>query len=248
VKADPFAQLRLLDVQNLDALLDLLAHRRRNLPELTELATLEERRSQLGDQRVEADTDVTDLSAQQRKADADVEQVKARRARNQERLDRGDVGSPKDLASLQSEVQALERRIGVLEDEELEVMELLETAQARLGETERHLGEVDVRIARLAAARDEAFAAIDAEADKANAERQQLAAELPADLLTLYDKLRAQLGGVGAAALQQRRCTGCRLELTPADRARILAAPADEVVRCEECRRILVRAAAESLS
>ena len=59
--------------------------------------------------------------------------------------------------------------------------------------------------------------------------------------MALYDKLRVQLGGVGAAALQQRRCSGCQLELTPADRSRILAAPPDEVVRCEECRRILVR-------
>ena len=241
MKADPFAQLRLLDLQSLDALLDLLAHRRRTLPQLAELAELAQRRSALDDERVGAETDVADLSRQQRKADADVEQVKARRTRNQERLDRGDVGSPKDLAGLQSEVQALQRRIDVLEDEELEVMELLETAQARLAQGKRALEQIDAQLAALGSVRDEAFATIDAEAEKARAERQQLAAELPADLLALYEKLRAQLGGVGAAALQQRRCTGCRLELTPADRSRILAAPPDEVVRCEECRRILVR-------
>ena len=241
MKADPFAQLRLLDLQSLDALLDLLAHRRATLPQLAELAVLGERRSAVDDERVGAETDVSDLSRQQRKADADVEQVKARRTRDQQRLDRGEVGSPKDLAGLQSEVQALSRRIDVLEDEELEVMEQLETAQQRLDASQRSLAEIDAQLAVVGSARDEALAAIDAEAEKAQTERHQLAGELPADLLALYEKLRVQLGGVGAAALQQRRCTGCRLELTPADRSRILASPPDEVVRCEECRRILVR-------
>ena len=48
-------------------------------------------------------------------------------------------------------------------------------------------------------------------------------------------------GGVGAAMLRARRCEGCRLELNPLQIQHIRAAAADEVVRCEECRRILVR-------
>jgi hypothetical protein len=45
--------------------------------------------------------------------------------------------------------------------------------------------------------------------------------DIPADLLALYDKLRADHSGVGAAALHQRRCEGCRMELTPTDIGRI---------------------------
>jgi predicted nucleic acid-binding Zn-ribbon protein len=41
--------------------------------------------------------------------------------------------------------------------------------------------------------------------------------------------------------LRARRCEGCRLELNPQELQRIRAAADDEVVRCEECRRILVR-------
>jgi uncharacterized protein len=48
---------------------------------------------------------------------------------------------------------------------------------------------------------------------------------------------------VGAAALVQRRCQGCRLELNAADLREITAAAEDEVLRCEECQRILVRTA-----
>ena len=241
MRAELSAQLRLLDVQALDAKLDQLAYRRRTLPELVQLAQLVAQREELSDRRIDLETAVQDLSRQQRKADGDVEQVKARRTRNQERLDRGQVASPKELEGLQHEIGSLNRRISDLEDAELEVMEQLETAQRGLADTEVSMREVDARIAQLQATRDEAFADIDAETEKARAERNELAAELPEDLLGLYEKLRAQMGGVGAAPLQQRRCGGCRLELTPAYRSEIAQAPADEVVRCEECRRILVR-------
>jgi uncharacterized protein len=47
--------------------------------------------------------------------------------------------------------------------------------------------------------------------------------------------------------LRQRRCGGCQLELNNVDMSRIKAAPEDEVLRCEECRRILVRTAESGL-
>jgi predicted nucleic acid-binding Zn-ribbon protein len=74
-------------------------------------------------------------------------------------------------------------------------------------------------------------------------EREQAAAGIPEALLTVYDRLREQKGGVGAAALRARRCGGCSLELTAADLRAIAQAPSDELLRCEECNRILVRTA-----
>jgi uncharacterized protein len=63
---------------------------------------------------------------------------------------------------------------------------------------------------------------------------------VPADLLALYDKIRAS-SGVGAAMLRRGQCQGCHLSLNTVDLYAIKATPADEVVRCEECRRILIR-------
>jgi predicted nucleic acid-binding Zn-ribbon protein len=73
------------------------------------------------------------------------------------------------------------------------------------------------------------------------AERAGLAPLIPPDLLTLYDRIGASHGGVGAAELRQRRCTGCQLEINAADLRAFSAAPEDEVLRCEECGRILIR-------
>ena len=97
------------------------------------------------------------------------------------------------------------------------------------------------------AARDATLAELDEQAAKAGARRAQIADSIPHDLLDLYDKLRAQHGGVGAAALRQRRCQGCNLTLNTVDLNAMRAAPEDEVLRCEECRRILVRTAESGL-
>jgi hypothetical protein len=97
------------------------------------------------------------------------------------------------------------------------------------------------RLAEIAGRRDGAFAEIDEQAGKSRDQRTGIAADLPDDLLGLYDRLRAQ-HTVGAAVLRNGRCEGCHLSLNKVDLGRIRAAPPDEVLRCEECRRILVRA------
>jgi predicted nucleic acid-binding Zn-ribbon protein len=172
-----------------------------------------------------------------------VEQVKARRVRDQDRMDRGLVTSPKDLSHMQQELVSLARRISELEDTELEVMERLETAQQEHGRLVQRLGEIDARAAELTASRDAKAGELTAQVAAATDERKITVQDLPADLLTLYEKIRAQKGGVGAAALVRRRCTGCSLDLTAADLGGIAKASPDEVLRCEECNRILVRTA-----
>lgn len=156
-------------------------------------------------------------------------------------MDQGLVTNPKDLERMQGELVSLERRINSLEDVELDVMERLEEAQAELDRLTAELEEIDKRAAALSAARDDKAGKLDAEVADVAAQRKPLSDGLPADLVALYERLRAQKGGVGAAALRARRCGGCSLELTAADLAVIAKAPTDEVVRCEECNRILVR-------
>ena len=228
-------------MQDLDSRVDRLSHRRQTLPELAEIAELRTRREEAANNVVVAQTEVDDLGREQRKADADVEQVKNRRARDQQRLDRGQVGSPKELQTLQHEIETLERRISDLEDAELDVMERLETAQSDLERLQGSITEYDDSLRGLEQRRDAAMTEIDAEVREAEHERAQIVTNIPDELLKLYERLRGSHGGVGAAALKQRRCQGCQLELNAADLREIAAAAEDEVLRCEECQRILVR-------
>jgi predicted nucleic acid-binding Zn-ribbon protein len=206
-----------------------------------ELNALAAERREVDGQARDARIRIDDLTREQRKADADVEQVKSRRTRDQDRMDRGLVSNPKDLERMQQELGSLSRRISELEDVELEVMEQLEAAQAEHTGLEERLATIDARVAELASARDAAAGSATTEIESLTAERKVTASGVPDDLLGLYEKIRAQKGGVGAAALRARQCTGCSLELTAADLGVIAKAPTDEVLRCEECNRILVR-------
>jgi uncharacterized protein len=232
-------QRRLLDVQALDTRLSQLAHKRRTLPELARIAELQAQVADLHTALVTSQTAVSDLRRELTKAEADVQQVRDRATRDQTRLDSGQ-GNSKDLQALQHELASLAKRQGDLEEVELEVMERLEAHETALTEvTAAHAALVEQRSA-VEAERDAALAEIDAEVARVEAERSSTADGLDAALVTLYDKLRAQLG-TGAAALRGRRCEGCRLELNPLDLDGIKAKPEDAVVRCEECGRILVR-------
>jgi predicted nucleic acid-binding Zn-ribbon protein len=243
VKADPFVQLRLLELQALDSALDRLAHRRKTLPELAEIERLEAKVEALRDDTVRAETEVSDLARETKKFEDEIEQVRARRARDETHLNSGAVTNAKQLEELQHEVATLNRRQSDLEDGELEVMERAEAAQSVL---DRLVGERDTLLAardEAGIARDKAFAEIDDEIARSSAERGELATTFPEDLLALYERLRAEHGGVGAGAIERGRCGGCRLDLMQNEKADVRAAATDDVLRHEECGRIMVRTA-----
>ena len=243
MKADPFVQLRLLDLQAIDSGLDRLAHRRRTLPELAEIARIEAMVDALRDGIVRAETEVSDLAREQARYDREIDQVRTRKDRDEQRLSSGAITNPKQLQDIEHEVATLTRRQSDLEDAELEVMEKAETVQAELDRLTGQRDEHRAQLAELQQRRDAAQAEIDAEIAAKTAERAELAATFPADLLALYERLRASEGGVGAGPIERGRCGGCRLDLMGNEKAEIRAAPPDEVLRHDECGRIMVRTA-----
>ncbi len=247
MKADPSAQVRLLDLQDLDVRADQLRHQRGSLPESVRVTELTTARAVLEDQARDARIEVGDLAGEQAKVDADVEQVKARRARDQQRMEQGLVSNPKDLQRMQQEMVSLERRITALEDDELEVMERVEDAQRRLDSLTAQLADTDAELAGVTTARDAKVVEIDRELDDIRARRGPVVTDLPADLIGLYDRLRESKGGVGAALVRARRCSGCNLDLDHAEVATIKAAADDDVIRCDDCSRILVRTSESGL-
>jgi predicted nucleic acid-binding Zn-ribbon protein len=247
LNAAPADQIRLLDVQALDVRLQQLAHKRKSLPEHAEIESLSKDLAQLRALLVAAQTEESDCAREQAKAEQDVDQVRKRAARDQQRLDSGAVTSPKDLSNLQREIASLAKRQGDLEDIVLEVMERREAAQERVKELTERVASVQAKVDDATARRDRALEEIDTEVASVTREREAIAAAVPADLLKFYDKLREQYGGIGAAKLHQRTCQGCRQELAITELNDIRAAAPDAVVRCENCRRILVRTAESGL-
>jgi hypothetical protein len=201
----------------------------------------------LNEQIVAVETERSDCSRELRKAEADVDQVRTRATRDRQRLDSGQVSSPKELESLQHELVTLGRRQSDLEDVVLEVMERLESAETRHAELSRQRDEAQAQLGQLTSQRNAALFDIDAELVALSIQRETQVGGIDIPLVELYEKIRVQQGGIGAAEVRQRRCTGCRLELNNVEINELKAAADDEVLRCEECRRILVRTAESGL-
>ncbi|MFL6061262.1 MAG: zinc ribbon domain-containing protein [Marmoricola sp.] len=211
------------------------------------LAELARGRSDVDDAARDARILVTDLTEEQKRADADVEQVKARRERDQGMIDSGSISDPKALQSMLGELESLKRRISDLEDVEIDVMERLEAAQADLEHRTEALEKIDREAGELETTRAARAGDLERQLGETAEQRAAEVTGLPEDLLALYEKLRLSKGGVGAARLRRKECEGCRLTLNASDLAVIAAKPADEVVRCEECDRILVRTSESGL-
>lgn len=196
---------------------------------------------------VAAQTESGDIAREQDKLEADIDQVRQRMTRDQQRLDSGAITSAKDLGSLQHEVTSLSKRQRDLEDVELEVMERLEEAEKKVAS----LGAEQARLASAVEAtegrRVAALAAIDNDVVAAQRQREAVVPDVGDELLVYYEKLRGQLDGIAVVSIKQRRCDGCRLDLSATDVDRIRAAAEDEIIRCEECRRIQVRTAESGL-
>jgi predicted nucleic acid-binding Zn-ribbon protein len=246
VKVDHFEQQKLLELAAEDVALTQLAHRRRTLPEAIAVEAATEAERTLADDVVRAETAVRDLQREVKRLEGDVETVRARAAKDQKLLDSGSVAA-KQMTDLQHELQSLTRRQSDLEDQELELMETLETAEAALRTAQEGRDKARADLERAEQLRDDALADITDSAHRHEAARAAVAGAISAPLLTLYDRVRTQTGTTGAAMLQARQCQGCRLELYGNQLTAVRNADPHEVVRCENCGRILVRTAESGL-
>jgi len=233
-------QVRLLDVQALDTHLAKLAHQRKTHPTLTALAELTARAEDLTRAKTAAEVLVSDTRRELTKAETDVEQVTSRAARNQQRLDAG-AGSPKDLQALGYELESLAKRQSDLEEVELEVMERMEAAEKDAAAVTEQLEALQADISRTEAERDEALAGLDAEITETQTKRDAAAEGIDSGLLTLYERIRTQTGGLAAVPLRGMATEGVQVPLSLTEQDAIATADPDEVIRSEDYGYILVR-------
>ena len=246
MKADHFEQQKLLDLAAEDVALTQLAHRGRTLPEVAAVAAAEEAERTFSADVIRAETEARDLGREVKRLESDVETVRAREDKDQRLLDSGSV-APKEMTNLQHELESLKRRQSDLEDQELELMERLEVAESTLAVARQGLESARADRERAEQQRDDALADIADQTKRHEAARAEVAAGLSAPLLTLYDRIRTQTGTTGAALLKARSCQGCRIEFYGSQLAGIRNADPHEVIRCENCGRILVRSAESGL-
>jgi len=189
---------------------------------------------------VAAQTERDDIKHELSRAEVDVEQVVSRIERDEKRLSSGQ-GSPKELEQLQHELGSLGKRRAELEEVELEIMVRIEGADTRIRELDSECKNLESQVIDLKAKKEEELSFLESSVNSTTEARTELAPKIDGELLALYEKVRASGDGIGAAKLVGNQCMGCHLTMNAAELTRVKALAQDEVVRCEECRRILIR-------
>ena len=240
MKASHSDQQAILEVQRLDDQLASLARREATLPETAALNTVVIKRNNVRDLRIAAETERTDVRRELSRAEGDVEQIMTRIQRDEARLNSG-TGTPKELEQTQHELVTLGLRRAELEEVELTIMVSVESISNRINELTAEEEKLAAEIADLEIKRENAMTIIINERNAVSEKRKSTVAPIAQDLKDLYTKLAADNNGNGAAPLVGNECKGCHLTINTTEVQRIATLPAEEVVRCEQCRCILVR-------
>jgi predicted nucleic acid-binding Zn-ribbon protein len=240
MKAEVIQQRSLLELTELDAELSRLAHRSSHMAEQQQYEQIQGDHQAANDRLAVLQIAIDDLDGQAARFESEIDGVRQREERDRTLLSSGTTNA-KQLSELQHELETLERRQSSLEDSLLEVMERREELQNRQGDELAIIDRLESELGTARQARDVVLDDIESTRRMKLQRRDGVLASLDAELVALYERLRAATG-IGAGALQGRRCGACRIDLDSGELSRIAAAPEDEVLRCPECGAILLRA------
>ncbi len=231
---------RLLDLQANDIEADRARHRRANLPELTTLAELEAQERQVRAGVAAPAEERARLAREQTRLEDEIASLEAKIAHVDHQLYGEGLTSPKEAQALQADLDSLRRRLGVLEDEVLALMEQSEPLDGLLAEADGRLASIAAEREAAERSLDAARAELDDEIAALEAARHALVTPVPPVLLDEYERIRAGAGGIGVARLSGSTCTGCHLSLAAAEIDAIRRAPVGSLSHCPDCGRLLV--------
>ena len=240
MQASSAQQSHILELQLLDSEVMQANTKLKSLPEIEQLLHIDKRITSANEELAQVKAEADQIALELRRGEVDVETVTDRIKKDEARLSSGNA-TPKELEQLQHEVGTLKKRQESLEEIELEIMIRSDAITSRSNTLTTDLASLqtlkDEISGRLKTATDEINKVI---TDK-NTARNLVANQIEKPLLELYEKIRTNGGGVGAAALVGNKCNGCNLAINAVEMERIKSLSKDELLRCEECRRILVR-------
>ena len=240
MKAAVESQAALIELQRIDSAILAATVRLKSLPEREQITAIHTRLEAGAKEIAAAEAELADVAIDLRRSEVDVEQVSDRMKKDENRLASG-TGTPKELEQLQHELVTLAKRKAELEDLELEIMMRHDAAKEKVAtfqSDDEGLKKLELELnSRL----ENSIAEIEKEIALRQSERTLVLPKIEQPLLDLYEKIRASEYGVGAALLIGNKCDGCHLAINAIEIERIKSLATDEVIRCEECRRILVR-------
>ena len=240
MQASPEQQSLTLELQLLDNEIMQANTKLKSLPEIEQLLHIDKRIVTATDELATVKTEADQIALELRRGEVDVETVTDRIKKDEARLSSGNA-TPKELEQLQHEVGTLRKRQEALEEIELEIMVRSEAITARTNTLTTDLASLETLKAEINQRLTTASGEINTVIINKQSDRVKVVVKIEKPLIDLYEKIRSASGGVAAAALVGNKCNGCNLAINAIEMERIKSLAKDELLRCEECRRILVR-------
>jgi predicted nucleic acid-binding Zn-ribbon protein len=228
----------LLTLQELDLAIDRAVSREASLRAGDELRALQADADAAEGELGELGLKLDELGRDAARFEHEIDSLSQKAADEERRLYDGSIANAKELESLQHDIQNLRRRRSDREDELLALMEIREGVEAEAATARVRSDALRADVERVAGAGEQELRRIEGELAARRAEREALASAIDPELLELYEDLRRQKKGVGAAALVDGVCQGCHEQLSAVELDRLKRT--DGVRRCEHCRRILI--------
>ncbi len=170
-------------------------------------------------------------------AEQELENLEARIKSHSDRLYSGTIANPRELGSLQQEIQHLSELRSTQEDQVLEALAAVEEAQALVDTRSTERAAAERAWQQEQAALLERQRQGEARLAELRQLRQSQAESCEASLLQRYEQIRKLRGGRAVVLAEGGTCQGCRVTLTASDMQRLRAG--SEVITCSNCGRML---------
>ena len=240
MQASPEQQSLTLELQLIDNEIMQANTKLKSLPEIEQLLHIDKRITAATEELATVKAEADQIALELRRGEVDVETVTDRIKKDEARLASGNA-TPKELEQLQHEVGTLRKRQEALEEIELEIMVRSEAITARTNTLTTDLASLETLKAEINQRLTTASGEINTVITNKQSDRVKVVVKIEKPLIDLYEKIRTASGGVAAAALVGNKCNGCNLAINAVEMERIKSLAKEELLRCEECRRILVR-------
>ena len=155
----------------------------------------------------------------------------------QDKLYGGMVTNPKELESMEKEIEMLGRQKGKLEERILELYDIVEERKAAYNVAESTLKQQESELEAFLEKRRQNEASLVHKIQELSARREKAVQEVDPILLKRYEMLKARCGGVAVSKVEGDSCSVCRTQIT-GYMMRMLKT-SEDLQTCENCGRIL---------
>jgi predicted nucleic acid-binding Zn-ribbon protein len=230
-------QKQLLALAALDVELARISNSRKQAQAEAELEAASADTLRLSDLLIDARNAVGELEMELGRAEADLELVANRINKDKQLL--SSTSSSKDAQGIEHELSTLAARRSELEDTQLQIMELLESAQQEHEKLKLEKQAADERLAALEQRVASELADLGSQAEKIQTERKSVISSIDQELAAAYERKFSR--GVAAGRLSGRDCGACRLSITATSFEELMSLPSDDLAECPNCQAFLVR-------